>query len=679
VLIYVAALLLRPHRMRCDTAPMKSLIAIVVNVLCVCMGPLAAHAQPMLPLVGQRVSGPVSLFGKQVPLPPGEWRISAAGFAKVSVEDPGGYGAIGDVLLLPVDPRAPYAFALVRVNALPVRDGWGAPLECSDAEALFVSAAETRDLHNACSVVLVASSARIRALVGRLPAAASPPLPALLAGFRASDRRDVVEAWYGFRPPAVSVDQWSGPKEALDAAHRELIASIGAWIQQAREASFTAMRDPAAQATSIPSVVLTTSGAPEAKGEVITSLRLSLYKLATYRAPVTAFNWILASALAGDLYVGAVVAGWQSITHSALYFGNEMAWEWPRTPFSMPFTPTGGGLLQPPAASVAASASIYSQDGKQLPLPGGPWTVIADHGNAAAHGVVLAQLEGNALRGLAIVHTNPVKTANIFGTASDCSRTDGYFATIRYDTPLDGYCAYSKPVLPDDTASDALWADAKARLAATHVELPVMFQQVGVRARTRDNFIDVRYYFPANGIAAVPRGSATLRESTAALQAWADLLQPSLEAGLRGRLPASLAAVPWPHQIAEVSAELTRGAHAPLELLHAAGALDDAEYDRQLALADAALAEREQLRWSLWLRSAYKVATYRVLSYVDAVVVSGIITFSAAQSLIYATVNAAGQPIMAYANEIGWAGSGVGRPSASLQPVDFPEIGRDPS
>jgi uncharacterized membrane protein len=135
--------------------------------------------------------------------------------------------------------------------------------------------------------------------------------------------------------------------------------------------------------------------------------------------------------------------------------------------------------------------------------------------------------------------------------------------------------------------------------------------------------------------------------------------------------------MPWPLQTADVQAALIRQAHAPLEQLHAAGAIDDAEYQRQLALTDLALAERERQRLSLWTRSAYKVATYRVLSYFDAVAVSWIITFSPEQSFAYATINAVAQPIMAYVNEIGWAGSGVGRAAASLKPIDFPEIGRD--
>jgi hypothetical protein len=122
---------------------------------------------------------------------------------------------------------------------------------------------------------------------------------------------------------------------------------------------------------------------------------------------------------------------------------------------------------------------------------------------------------------------------------------------------------------------------------------------------------------------------------------------------------------------------LVSQAHAPLERLRQAGAIDDAELKRQLALADATLAERERQRWSLWARSTYKVATYRVLSYFDSVAVSWFITFSPEQSLAYATINAVAQPIMAYANAHGWVGSGAGQGSLSLQPIDFPELGRD--
>jgi hypothetical protein len=167
-----------------------------------------------------------------------------------------------------------------------------------------------------------------------------------------------------------------------------------------------------------------------------------------------------------------------------------------------------------------------------------------------------------------------------------------------------------------------------------------------------------------------------LLERVVALLGWADLVQMPIEQNVRARLPTASAALPWPWEMAAVRAVLISQAHA-LKRLHVVGAIDDADLQRQRALADAALAKREGQRWSLWARSAYKVATYRILSYFDAIAVSWIITLSPGQSLTYATINGVAQPIMAYANEIGWAGSGVGRAAASRQPVDFPDLGRD--
>jgi len=669
---------------------MKTLLLTLIGaLLCVAALPRTGQAA-LLPPVGQLVSERIDLFGKRIPLPPGEWRVATANFAHVAGADREPYGAIGSVLLLRTGNDAAPAFALIRTNAVPVRGGWGSPEECTTGKTLFLSVAEPRDLRNACSFIVAIRAGRIAALVGDPAAARLLPPWALLAGFRASDRNDVIEARYGFAPRSPASAAWFGARDALDAPHRAAIAQLGDWVQQARQASFAALVDPLEQVPAIKPMEFVASAGATAGGEDITSLRLGLYKLATYRGPVTAWNWALASTLAGDIYIGAVIAGWQSITHSAIYFGNEMAWEWPENPSAMTF------VAPPPAPEAVAADPApdarggFALAGKQIPLPRGAWTRLAEDTSETAAGVVLARFDGKALLGLAVIHANPRKTADIFGTTSDCARSDILFSTIRYDTPVDGYCSYAKAVaFADEAQGDPLWARARARLAEAGAVLPEAMLVVGARARTRENFVDVRYYVPAEdaGSVAEPAGvrrvaaqatdASVSRDQVMALQLWADLLQRPLEFGVRGRLPEAAAVVPWPWWTREVQAALVRQAYVPLEALRAAGAIDDTELRRQRALADAAMEERERQRWSLWVRSAYKVATYRVLSYVDALVVSGIITFSAAQSFTYATINAVAQPIMAYANEIGWAGSGVGRPSASLQPVDFPEIGRD--
>jgi hypothetical protein len=670
---------------------MKRLFAALVGsvqLLCLAALPHVATAA-ILPHTGQVAAGHIELFGKRIPLPPGDWRVVAASFGHVSNEDPGAYGTIGNVMLTRPANDAQHGFVLIRTNALPVRGGWGPPAECVDDGALWRSVAEPRDLHNACAFVDVARSGKIAAWIGDASIARLLPPWALVAGFRASDRNDVVEARYGMVPTSRSQAAWFGNWDSLGPAQQDLVQRLGDWAREARGASFGALREPPDQVPPIPPMVLASETVAAAPGEEITSLRLGLYKLATYRGPVTAWNWALASVLSGSIYTGATIAVWQSLTHSALYFGNEMAWEWPARVPAMSFAATRSVIQSTASDAATQTPGGFMLNGKQVPLPSGAWTMLAEDAGPAASGVVLGRLDGKTLRGLAVVHANPKKTTDIFGATSDCARRDGYFSTIRYDTPVDGYCNYAKPVTPDDVAGDdPLWAKARTRLADAGVSIPSGFLEVGARARTRENFVDVRYYFPPDaamtdadlngtepGAARVP-ASSVLLEHVVALQVWADLVQLPLEQGVRGRMETS-AEVPWPWQMAAVRDALIGQAHAPLERLHEAGAIDDAELRRQLAFADAALAERERQRWSLWARSAYKVTTYRVLSYFDSIAVSWIITFSPELSLTYATINAVAQPIMAYVNEIGWAGSGVGRAAASLQPVDFPEIGRD--
>ena len=111
--------------------------------------------------------------------------------------------------------------------------------------------------------------------------------------------------------------------------------------------------------------------------------------------------------------------------------------------------------------------------------------------------------------------------------------------------------------------------------------------------------------------------------------------------------------------------------------LAAAGALDETGLRRQLALVEAAQFERERQHTTLWWRSAYKVATYRVAAVLDGIVVSLLVTGSVVQTAAMTAIYQVGTPIIAYTNEIGWAAVGVGRPRAALIDVEFPELGND--
>jgi len=676
-------------------------LALLLLQLC-CANGFAA----MLPQPGDRVSGRIELLGKPIPLPPGEWRVASAGFGQAMNENPGPYGAIGGVLLLRPDEER-REFLLIHTNALPVQDGWGQPPECTSDEVLFRSVAEQRDRQNGCSFVAAARPGRfarsgLPALAGDPDMARQLPPWALLAGFRVSDRSDVIDMRYGVVPFGPGGAGWFVARDALDGRHRAMVARLGDWGQQARTSAMAALRDPVAQVPPMPAPRIddTAPAAPPAQEEIST-LRLALYKTATYRLPASAITMALAWALSANFYTGLEVTFWQGITHTLVYLGNDLAWEWPA---SVPPESFGGGrpavpprqaAIPPPIAIAAAGNDVplpagalanrlrpaaFAVDGKQVPLPEGRWTILAGDRAQDATGTILGRIEDGHLLGLAVIHTNPNRLAAIFGTSPDCSRADVAFAAIRYDTPEDGYCAYGKRVFLDQGGkADPLWTKARERLAADGVSLPRAMLMVGGRARTRENFLDARYYFaPPRTMSGAGREDSWLTlDPVAALQAWGDLAQPSIELGVRGRLPASGAELPWPWQADTVKAGLLWQAHVPLEELAAAGALDGPALGRQLAEADAAMAARERQRWSLWTRSAYKVATYKAASWVDAFMVSWIVTASPAQGAGLVVGGSVIRPMFAYANEILWAHSGVGKAPASLVPVGFPEIGRD--
>ena len=179
--------------------------------------PQAAAQAPPPP--GTVLADTLALYGKPVPLPPGPWRVAAAGFGQIRQNAPADpFGAIASVLLERPAPSAGDEKLLVQTNVLPVSTGWGPPPECSDESALFRHAAAPHERHEACAFVLALPDSRhLHAALPGLPAG-SLPWPALLAGVRVSDRRDMLEIRYAV--PAHGPDRAGGPRPpgGLDAA-----------------------------------------------------------------------------------------------------------------------------------------------------------------------------------------------------------------------------------------------------------------------------------------------------------------------------------------------------------------------------------------------------------------------------------------------------------------------------
>ena len=225
---------------------------------------------------------------------------------------------------MPPPGTAADGFVAIHTNLLPARPGgWGPAADCAAPDALHRAAAEPRDGHLGCSWL------RLQAVtdpgLARLPAFAAagadagatglPPL--LVAGFRIADRADLLDIRFGILPPGPA------PDAAPDAA---TIARLAGWIALARAQAEARLLSEAAPVLPLPPPL---AGAAPVEAD-LPAWRLGLYKLASYRVASTSLNVVLAAALSGSLATGVVVAVWQSLTHSAVFYGNELAWEWPR-------------------------------------------------------------------------------------------------------------------------------------------------------------------------------------------------------------------------------------------------------------------------------------------------------------------------------------------------------------
>lgn len=280
---------------------------------------------------GQSVRDHIVLRGKRLPLPPGEWTRLSQGFGRVQGEWPGAYGTIEAVLLAQITDRRIEALALLQTNALPVEGGWGIPEAC--ASAIFTTGTRTSARNIACAFA--------ETLPVGCPALTSLPawnagmaeaarrgltLPATLAFAvaRVGDRRDVLEARYGFDPARFGAVGAAIPADGFQAR----------WTKLMEGRLEAALLTPGAPVPALPAL---TPEAATGTSDEMPVWQLSLYKLATNRMMQTAISFGIGMILTADAATSTTLAAWQSITHSAVYYGNELAWEWPRQPARMEF------------------------------------------------------------------------------------------------------------------------------------------------------------------------------------------------------------------------------------------------------------------------------------------------------------------------------------------------------
>jgi len=299
----------------------------------------AAAAADTLPAVGTAASGTIRVLGRTVALPPGPWVVAGAGFGRILGQASPEYGAIGSVMLVRPEDRDPDGFVLIHTNLLPVRDGWGQPTSCSARASLFRNSNEPRDGHMSCGYVHAVSlsdpwlhmlPAVDAARLAGLDFALRLPQAALVAGIRVGDRRDMIDVRYGFRPPAApGGGGWTRATMEFDSRRAEAVGELAAWTDLARGVAAARLRSEAAETPPLPQPWVPITAQPGERD--VPAWRLGIYKMISWRVISSSETFLMAYFTIGNTYASLAYTFWQGITHSAVFYVNEMAWEWPRT------------------------------------------------------------------------------------------------------------------------------------------------------------------------------------------------------------------------------------------------------------------------------------------------------------------------------------------------------------
>jgi uncharacterized membrane protein len=221
-------------------------IPLIGLVLCLVLWVPSMRAQAAPPAVGDKVSGHMDLGAKQIPLPAGDWVLGGRGKQSFDMPAIGAFGVIENAILFLVRDGRIRAVLEVNSNTLPVNDGWGRTASCQPDRPHFLLI--TRYKTGWETSCLFGQATRFDAASAGPPAweqargyaaKAKLAMPAvwLTAGFRVSDRQDLVDARYHFDPalmlgPAAStfgVADWSDDAIKADPLRRGAVDMISAW------------------------------------------------------------------------------------------------------------------------------------------------------------------------------------------------------------------------------------------------------------------------------------------------------------------------------------------------------------------------------------------------------------------------------------------------------------------
>lgn len=167
-------------------------------------------------LVGDSVPPVLTIAGKQVPLPTGNWIIAGrASGTVVRGNGIGSYGTIENLVLFRITSRGTVdAMAEVNANAIAVVDGWGIAEDCERRDLVLTVVRSRSGWDAACFFVTHTAWEAAGNVPADVPAAwlqakalaakrrLDLPANTVTAGFRVANRRDVIDVRFHFATAA---------------------------------------------------------------------------------------------------------------------------------------------------------------------------------------------------------------------------------------------------------------------------------------------------------------------------------------------------------------------------------------------------------------------------------------------------------------------------------------------
>jgi uncharacterized membrane protein len=189
----------------------------------------------------------MDLGAKQIPLPAGDWILAGHGTQPFEMPALGAFGAIETAILFLVRGDHIRAVLEINANAIPVNDGWGRTAACQGDQPKFLLITRYKTgWETSCLFVRATrfdgasagpkawEQARGFAKQAKL----AMPVNWLTAGFRVTDRQDIIDARYHFDPALIlgsaaasfhGAADWTAAAVNDDPLRRSAVEMVSAW------------------------------------------------------------------------------------------------------------------------------------------------------------------------------------------------------------------------------------------------------------------------------------------------------------------------------------------------------------------------------------------------------------------------------------------------------------------